>query len=638
MTNSTVAPYGAWKSPFSAAMVAAGSISLSLPRIDGQDIYWLEGRASEKGRHVIVKQTPDGRRIDITPPPFNVRSRVHEYGGGSYVVSNGVVYFSHFADDQVYEIREGGEPRLITRSRDFRYADFSLDASHNRLICVREDHSEPNREAVNVITAISLDGDGKETILVEGQDFYSSPRVSPDGSRVAWLSWSHPNMPWDGCELWTARFNAAGELEGIEKVTGTVNESVYQPEWAPDGNLYFVSDRTGWWNLYGASPNGIIPLCLTEAEFGRPQWVFGTSIFGFESDYQMGCAYIRQGMYTFATLNVRSGTLIPFSNQYTDIQDLQVGNGFAVLIAGSAIEPVQVVKLNLDTGEVVTLARSVVDLPDPATISPARVVSFSTTGERTAYGFYYPPVNPQFTAPADTKPPLIVISHGGPTAMTTNTLRMSVQYWTSRGFAVLDVNYGGSTGYGRPYRESLYGGWGVIDVDDCEHGALSLIGDGLVDPDRIIIRGGSAGGFTTLCALTFRKTFKAGASHYGVSDLAALAADTHKFESRYDLRLVGSRDLNDERSPIHHADRISCPVIFFQGLDDKVVPPAQSERMVNALKARHVPVAYITYEGEGHGFRKAENIQRTLEAELSFYSQVFGFELPEEIAPVEIYR
>lgn len=641
MTHQTIAPFGAWKSPISAAMVAAGSTPLSFSRIDGRNIYWLEGRSSENGRVVIVRADGSGVRSEINPAPFNARSRVHEYGGGAYLVADGIVYFSNFADQQIYLVHGDGASKSVTRSPRSRYADFIADRSRDRLISVREDHHDAdpentNREAVNRLVAVSLDGSGAETILAEGADFYSSPRLSPDGSKLAWLSWNHPNMPWDGCELWLASFDEAGGLGEPNKLAGGDNESIFQPEWSPDGWLHFVSDRTGWWNLYRAVPGGIVPLCQTIGEFGRAQWQFGMTMYGFASSEEIVCAYIRQGVYSLASLSVRTGTLIPITTPYTEIQDLQVGDGFALLIAGSAALPMEVAKLDLYTGATQTLAQSVADVPSRELLSIPQPISFPGSGERVSHGFYYPPVNPRYAGPADTAPPLMVISHGGPTAMTTGTLRMGIQYWTSRGFAVLDVNYAGSAGFGRAYRESLNGQWGMLDVDDCERGALHLVEQSLADPQRLIIRGGSAGGFTTLCALAFRDLFRAGASHYGVSDLAALAANTHKFESRYEIRLVGSADLYAARSPLGHAGEISCPVIFFQGLDDKVVPPEQSERMASALRERHIPVACVTYEGEGHGFREARNIRRTLEAELYFYSRVFGFDLPEQIEPVRI--
>ena len=655
MSTPTIAPFGAWKSPISAAVVATASMPLSSPAIDGTNIYWLEGRATENGRTVLVQLNAEGERNEIIPPPFNVRTRVHEYGGGAYLVDGDDIYFSNFSDNQIYAACGDATPRLITRNSNCRYADLVLDRTRRRLVCIREEHSEAGQEAeaqqdgqagqereagqeaVNRLVAIALDGSGSETVLGEGCDFYSSPRVSPDGVYLAWLSWNHPNMPWDGCELWRARFDASGGLCEQENIAGGANESIFQPDWSPEARLYFVSDRTGWWNLYRANEGNSEPLCAMEADFGRAQWQFGMSMYGFASSEEIVCSYIHQGVYALARLNVSTGTLIAIDTPYTDIQEVRLGGGFAVLVAGSASRPLEVLKLDLAGGDLQVLARSVAELPTAEMLSSPHAVSFPSSGGRTAHGFYYTPANPCFAGPADSAPPLIVISHGGPTAMTTSTLRMSIQYWTSRGFALLDVNYGGSIGYGRAYRESLNGQWGIVDVDDCENGALYLVRQGLANPRQLIIRGGSAGGFTTLCALAFGGTFKAGASHYGVSDVSALLADTHKFESRYLLRLVGDdAAAYAARSPIYHAEQISCPVIFFQGLDDKVVPPEQSERMASALKKRRIPVAYVSYEGEGHGFRKAENIERTLEAELYFYARVFGLELPEKIAPVQI--
>ena len=640
MNNKTLAPFGGWRSPISAATVAAGSTPLSFPRIANGNLYWLEGRASEGGRIVIVRLAAGGTRGDLNPAPWNARSRVHEYGGCAYVVVDDCVYFSHFADNQVYRVRDGETPRVITRGVNRRYADLVYDRQRDRLIAIREDHSQPGVEAINCLAAIALDGSGEETVLAEGCDFYASPRLSPHGRQLAWLSWNHPNMPWDGCELWTAAFEGAGQLVKPNKIAGGESESIFQPEWSPDGHLHFVSDRGGWWNLYRAELDHgergrITPLCPMAAEFGRAQWQFGMTMYGFANDREIICAYMRDGVFELARLNGKDGELTPIPTPYTDVQDIVIGDGFAVLIAGSGTRPYEVARLDLSTGETKVLAQSVAALPAAGYLSAPRALRYPTTHGKTAHALYYEPVNADFAGPANEAPPLIVISHGGPTSMTTGTLKLSTQFWTSRGFAVLDVNYRGSVGFGRKYRDALNGQWGIADVDDCEHGARFVGEQNLANPERLIIRGASAGGFTTLCALAFRQTFKAGASHFGVADLASLAADTHKFESRYIQRLVPS-ELYESRSPLDHAEDIDCPMIFFQGLDDKVVPPDQSENMAKALRARGVPVAYVTYEGEGHGFRKAENIQRTLEAEWYFYSKVFGFELPEEVAPVEI--
>ena len=635
MSEKITAPYGAWTSPISAAMVAAGSTPLSFPAIDGRSIYWIEGRASEGGRNVIVRLSEDGARADLTPAPWNARSRVHEYGGRAYVIVDDCVYFSHYADNQIYRVRHGDTPQAVTRGVKRRYADLVNDRRRNRLIAVREDHSEPGVEAVNRLVAIGLHG-GEETILAEGCDFYASPRLSPDGRQLAWLSWNHPNMPWDGCELWLATFDETGQLADQKKIVGGESESIFQPEWSPDGYLYFVSDRSGWWNLHRADGEHITPLCPIAAEFGRAQWQFGMTMYGFAGDGAIICTCVRNDVFELARLDGRGGKLMPINTPYTDVQDIVVGDGFAVLVAGSAARPYELAQLDLQSGGIEVLAQSVAALPAVGYLSTPRTLRFPTTNGETAHAFYYPPANADFAGPANEAPPLIIISHGGPTGMTTSTLKLSTQFWTSRGFAVLDVNYRGSVGFGRKYRDALNGGWGIVDVDDCEQGARFVSSQNLANPERLIIRGASAGGFTTLCALAFRNTFKAGASHFGVADLASLAADTHKFESRYEIRLVGSTTLYAERSPAQHAERISCPMIFFQGLDDKVVPPAQSQMMADALRSRGVPVAYVTYEGEGHGFRKAENIQRTLEAEWYFYSRVFGFALPEEIASVAI--
>ncbi len=634
--DKSVLPFGSWPSSITVEMVAMGSVSISSPRISDKNIYWIESRATEKGRLVIMHCDESNVIQEINPAPFNARTKVHEYGGGAYVVNEASIYFNHFTDNQIYQAQPHQLAIPITRGHNTRFADFIIDTQRNQLISISEAHSLTDHNVTNRLIAISLDGTGKETILAEGYDFYSSPRVSPDGEQLAWLCWNHPNMPWDGTELWTARFDDDGLLINSQKVAGGADESIFQPEWSPDGKLHFVSDLTGWWNIYQLSERGILPLCRTDAEFGRPQWLFGMSTFGFVNENEIICTYNREGLYHLASLGVNSGTLIPTTTPYTDIQDLQVGKDFIIFVGGATTIPHELVKLDLSTHKLEIIAKSVNQLPDVNSLSTPNIIDYPTSGGRTSHAFFYPPVNPQYKGPKDSKPPLIVMSHGGPTSATTSTLKMSTQYWTSRGFAVLDVNYGGSTGYGRAYRQSLNGQWGIVDVDDCENGALYLVSQGLVDKDKLIIRGGSAGGYTTLCALTFRNTFKAGASLYGVSDLIALSADTHKFESKYDQRLVGDRDQYHARSPINFAEKINCPVIFFQGLEDKVVPPSQSEKMVNALEVNHIPVAYIAYEEEGHGFRKAENIKRTMEAELYFYSRVFDFDLPETISPIEI--
>ena len=508
----------------------------------------------------------------------------------------------------------------------------------NRLICVCEDHSGTG-EATNAIVAVDLDT-GDETLLVGGEDFYAAPRLSPDGTTLAWLAWNHPNMPWDGCTLSIAPLGGDGLPGAAHRVAGGPAEAVFQPQWSPAGQLHFVSDRTGWWNLYRWHDGKAEALAPMEAEFGAPQWVFGLSTYGFASEGRIICTYNRRGTWQLAAIDTASGTLSPIDTPFTSISGLRVTPARVVFTAGSPSRGSAIVSLDLASGAIDTLRRASDLEIDPGYVSAPETIEFSTDSGLTAFGFFYPPVNDDFAAPAGELPPLLVMSHGGPTSATSATLSPRVQYWTSRGIAVLDVNYGGSTGYGRPYRERLNGAWGIVDAADCANGARHLVDAGRVDGSRLCITGGSAGGYTTLCALAFGDTFKAGASHYGVGDLEALARDTHKFESRYLDGLIGPyperRDLYVERSPIHHLDGFDCPVVFFQGLEDEVVPPNQAEAMVAALRAKGVPVAYVTFAGEQHGFRQAENIKRALDGELTFYSRIFGFDLADPTEPLAI--
>ena len=639
MAYPNVAPYGSWKSPITADVVAAGEVGLEQVRLDGDDVYWIERRSQEGGRKVIVRRSPDGRVTDRTPVGFNARTRVHEYGGGDYAVSNGTIIFSNFADQRLYVQKPGLEPRPLTPAADMRYADGVIDRRRNLFFCVREDHTG-HGEAINTLVSIDLKAENAGKILVSGNDFYSSPRLSPDGSQLAWLTWNHPNMPWDGTELWVGKLNEDGSIDEAVRVAGGVNESIFQPEWSPDGTLYFVSDRSGWWNIYRWRDEKVEPLCPMDAEFGQPQWVFASALYGFASERRIVCSYTKNGRDYLATLDTLTRALDDIELPFTAISQVHAAGDRVVFIGASSTEPTSIASLNLATRELEVLRRSRETAVDAGYLTNPRAIEFPTEGGLTAHGHFYPPQNRDYAAPANEKPPLVVMSHGGPTSSSSASLKYSIQYWTSRGIAVLDVNYGGSSGYGRAYRERLKGQWGIVDVDDCVNGARYLVAGGEVDGNRLAIRGGSAGGYTTLCALTFRDVFKAGASHYGISDLEALARDTHKFESRYLDGLIGPyperRDLYVERSPIHFTDRLACPMILFQGLEDKVVPPNQAEKMVEAVRAKKLPVAYLTFEGEQHGFRKAENIKRVLEAELYFYSKVFGFELADPVEPVKI--
>lgn len=650
MSSPTLAPYGSWKSPITSDLIVAGSLRLGEVCVDGQTIYWGEGRPTEGGRNVLVRREASGQTSDLTPAPLNVRTRVHEYGGGSYVVCDEVLYFVNFADQRLYRqaAQAGADPTPITPEVGYRYADLSVDTSRQRVLAVREDHTTDGHEPANAIVAVATHPaeavDNGGVVLASGYDFYAYPRLSPDGSKLCWICWNHPNMPWDGTELWVAEVQADGTLANATQVAGGVSESIFQPSWSPDGRLYFVSDRTGWWNLYRQRETGAIePLCPKEAEFGLPLWVFGMSTYGFEPAEEgrsLLCSYSENGLSYLARLDLNSLALTHLDTPYISIGGLRVGDGFVVFGGGTPTRPGAIVRLDLATGTCEELrCSSTLDI-DPAYISEPEPIEFPTTDGLTAYGFFYPPKNPDFVAHDLEKPPLVVKSHGGPTAATSATFDPRIQYWTSRGIGVLDVNYGGSTGYGREYRDRLKGNWGIVDVDDCTNGALYLAKQGRVDGDRLCIDGGSAGGYTTLAALAFRDVFKAGASYYGVSDLEALAQETHKFESRYLDGLVGpypaAKDVYVARSPIHHIDQLSCPIIFFQGDEDKIVPPNQAEMMVDALKAKGLPVAYVLYEGEQHGFRKAENIKRTLDGELYFYARVFGFEPADAIEDVAI--
>ena len=621
--------YGSWPSPITSDLIVEGTIRLGEIALDGNDLYWLEGRPEEKGRNVIVRRGADGTKTEMIPAGMNARTLVHEYGGGSFWVSEGLLFFTEYADQRIYRVEGAGAPVPITPEGAWRYADGVVDRRHGRVICVREDHSVAGRECVNTLVAVDLGGQGEVKVLVGGKDFYSTPRLSPDGKRLCWLAWNHPSMPWDGTELWVAKIAEDGSLTNATSIAGGASESIFQPEWSPAGDLYFVSDRDGWWNLYRYRGGSIESLGEREFDFGMPQWVFGMATYGIAGDGRLLCTWFEDGLSKMGLLDPEAHRLDPIETPYTEIEYVRVGVGKASFLAASPTQLPAIVQYDLQTGSFETICQSGSVEIDPGYLSIPRTIEFPTAHGLTAHGIFYAPRNAEFEGPPDERPPLLVMSHGGPTSAATTALSLSIQYWTSRGIAVLDVNYGGSTGYGRAYRERLKGTWGIVDVEDCVNGARYLADQGLVDGNRMAIRGGSAGGYTTLCALTFHDAFRAGASYYGVSDLAALEIDTHKFESRYTHSLVAPyperEDLYRERSPIFHVERLSAPVIFFQGLEDKIVPPNQAEMMVEALRKKGLPVEYVTFEGEQHGFRQSANIKRALEDELSFYARVFGF-------------
>lgn len=643
-----ISPYGSWKSPITSDLIVKGTVALGQIQFDGDDLYWVEQRPSESGRNVIVKRARDGKLSDVTPAHFNARTRVHEYGGAAYVVDRGTIYFCNFADQRVYRQESGSAPHAISPAKEMRYADGVIDRSRNRMIAVREDHTGKG-EAINTIVGLGLKGDDTGgNILVSGCNFYSNPRLNAAGTMLTWMQWNHPNMPWDGTELWIGGVNSRGEIIQPKRVAGGENESIFQPEWAPDGALYFVSDRSGWWNLYRipasssllrGGDGAIEPMQPRASEFGVPMWVFGLTTYAIESASRIACTFSEHGSH-LAVLDTTTGTLDEIKTPYTSMSNPRVSNSRIALIAGSPTQAPAIILFDLKTRKLdVVHSSSEVDI-DPGYLALPQAIEFPTEKTLLAHAIYYPPANKDYAAPKDEKPPLIVKSHGGPTSATNTTLNLAIQYWTSRGFAVVDVNYGGSTGYGRAYRERLNGNWGVVDVDDCVNAAKHLVKKGLADGKRLAITGGSAGGYTTLTAIALRNVFAAAASHYGIGDLETFTKDTHKYESRYLDRLVGpypeKRDLYRARSAMNFVDQIRCPLILFQGLEDKIVPPNQSQLMFDAVKKKGLACAYVAFAGEQHGFRQAKNIKRSLDGELYFYSQVFGFKAADKIVPIKI--
>ncbi|MFA9461089.1 S9 family peptidase [Thiohalorhabdus sp. Cl-TMA] len=626
MSARTTAPYGTWTSPVTPDRVAASSRTLLEVFRDRGSIYWLERRPEEGGRNALVRLGEDGTPRDVLPEPFEARSRVHEYGGAAALVHDRYIYFVNGTDQRIYRKAPEGAPEPLTPAGSHRFADGVLDPVRERSIWVLEDHA-PEGEPRNALAAVPLSG-GHPEVLVSGRDFFAFPRISPDGRRLAWVTWDHPRMPWNGSELWVADLLPGGSAGAPTRVAGGPDESVFQPEWSPEGNLYFVSDRSGWWNLYRLGREGPEPLTDMRAEIGKPLIQLGTRTYAIDSAERIVFTYVEEGRWHLATLEPGSRALHELDTGYAAYTALTAGDGEALVIAASTAAPPELARVDLETGGRETLARSLSEPLDPAYLSEPIHVAFPTRDGQTAYGFFYAPGNADYEAPSGDLPPLLVKCHGGPTNAATPAFDWDTQFWTSRGFAVLDVNYRGSSGYGRAYREQLLESWGVLDVDDCVDGARWLADKGLANGERRAIRGRSAGGYTVLSALTFREAFRAGASYYGISDLERLAAETHKFESHYLEQLIGSypdaRHRYRERSPINAPERLDCPVIFFQGLKDKVVPPNQAETMVRALRDKGITAEYHTFEDEGHGFHKAGNMKACLLAELAFYARVFG--------------
>lgn len=615
--------YGSWPSPITAELVAGKSLRLAQPCVEGAAVYWLETRPDDRGRTVLVRWTAQGCE-DVTPDPYSVQSKVHEYGGGAYAVHGTRIWFVNRSDQCIHEVN-GTQIMRLTEPDECNFADLAYDAARDRLLAVCET-SSGDTEPVSRVVAIDC-RDGNVTTLAAGADFYSSARLSPEGSRIAWLEWNHPDMPWDATRLYAADLDNNGVPVNLQHVAGSGSESVVQPLWRNEKELLFVSDRTDWWNLYAWTDNVTRELWRRDAEFALPHWVFGMQSWGLRDNETVVCSYSRQGLWQVAEINIDDGVSKELDLPYTQIEHLHAANGRFVLQTASAELATRIVLVDAANNVDEVRIAADHDLNDAFFPAP-ETVSFDTTGGEQAHALYYAPAHATVTGETGTAPPLLVKAHGGPTAATSSALDLKIRYWTSRGFAVLDVNYRGSTGYGRQYRHRLYGNWGVVDVEDCIHGAREIASRGLADPERLLITGSSAGGYTVLCALVFHDVFAAGASYYGVADPAGAMRDTAKFESRYGDKLIGPLPATEalwrKRSPLFNAEKLRRPVIFFQGLEDFIVPPDQSERMYEAARANDVKTEYLKFPTEGHGFRQAATIETALQAEYDFYCDVLG--------------
>jgi dipeptidyl aminopeptidase/acylaminoacyl peptidase len=636
-----IAPYGSWASPLSAEALAAGGIGFGdLRSADGR-LYWTEN-VPARGGAIALFSLSGSRPAQVTPDDANVRTRVHEYGGAPFIVDGDTVYYSQFSDQRLYALKEGDKPAAVTPAQ-YRYADCvavpGAPKSSAALLCVREDHTDPVHVR-NALVRLPIPVAGAGDVLFDGSDFVSYPRLSADGRRVAFITWNHPNMPWDGTELHVAELTAQG-LKDAKAIAGGATESVQEPQWDSDGTLYFISDRSNFWNLYAQRADGAHAVWPRAAEFAAPLWQFGQSNYVLLGDGRAVVSFRDRGVSHLAVVDLKAGTARELDLPFVDFSHLtKIDSQHIAAVAGASKSPLSIVTIDIKNAKVTTVRTAGKSPLQADSISVAVPIDFPSAGGRTSHAFYYAPANPAYRGTPGSLPPLLAFVHGGPTSLSTAALRSGVQYWTSRGFAVVDVNYGGSSGYGRTYRQELNGNWGVVDVEDVIAAVRFLIDTKRADPARTAISGGSAGGYTVLVALSTSDVFRAGADHFGVSDMTALARDTHKFESRYLDSLIGplpqAQAVYDSRSPLNHLDGFKVPVLVLQGADDPVVPPNQSQRIVEALRARHVPVAYVLYPGEGHGFRKPEHIINSLQAELSFYGQVFGFKPADQLPPLNI--
>lgn len=637
-----VAPYGSWPSPITAGLITGTQVGLASPWLDGDALYWTESRPLEGGRSTLLRRAADGTVDELTPAPFNLRTRVHEYGGRAFAANDGVVVGVEFKDQRIYRLVQGAAPVPLTPDSGglLRYADLVVDLRHRRVLAVREDH-RAGGEPENTLVAVPIEGPPHEgTVLVRGHDFVAYPRPSPDGAQLAWLTWDHPDMPWDTTTLWLADLDGAGMPGEPAAVESGAGESLVQPEWAPDGRLYVVSDRSDFWSLYRVEGLSLVPVALIAAELAGPLWQLGARWYDFVDGKSAVAIATELGRSRLVRLDLDTGADTTIELPFVEFAGISCSGETVAVQAMPDDGPGSIIVLEPGQSGFTTAASSgAIDVATGWVARPEHI-AFPSGDGRQAYALYYPPTSPDHTAPEGQLPPLVVRSHGGPTGRASPALNLQIQFWTSRGFAVVDVDYAGSVGYGRTYRRLLDGKWGILDVEDCLAAARHLAATGRADPARLAIRGGSAGGYTTLCALTFHDLFAAGASWYGIGDLEALMRDTHKFESRYLDRLIGpwpdAAPVYRTRSPIHHTDRLSCPLIFLQGLEDKVVPPNQAESMVEALRQKGLPVAYLTFEGEGHGFRKSQSIETALLAEYGFFCRVFGIEPADVLPPTVI--
>ena len=645
-------PCGRWPSPITAGLVAQTAPAVNFLSVENDCLYWVESRPWDAGRNVIMCRNANGEVMDLLPPPFSHHSRVHEYGGRAYVVNRGVLYFIHALDQRLYALCLSADatPRALTPSSNWRFADLIVDDHRHRIIAVGECHPE-NGEPANMLVSLQMDPihDAENTPqpIIHQADFYAYPRLSPDGKTLCWIQWCHPQMPWDGTELWLGTMAPDGTLMHSHQVAGDHQEAIMQPIFSPDGDLYFVSDHSNWWNLYCiTSPNSsnsaaAAPILKRSAEFAAPLWQLGVTYFDFIDAQTVGCLFSAEGVWSAAIFDIESETLNIAKTPYSHFHSACCFHGNLVCVAANAQEAQCIIRFDKtdDSGHLnqYTSLYTPENASDTRTVSPPSItkedlsfpesVIFPSADGTFAQGFFYPPTNADYHVRENELPPLLVMCHGGPTSSTSSQLSLKIQYWTSRGFAVFDLNYRGSSGFGRGFRQALNHNWGMADVEDTRYAVNHLVAEGWVDPQRCAIRGGSAGGYTVLATLTFTQTFKAGASLYGIGDLETLARDTHKFESRYLDGLIGPypqcRERYVQRSPVHHADQLECPVIFFQGLKDRVVPPNQAQMMVHALRQKGIRAEHITYPEEGHGFKDASVIVHALETELAFYQDVF---------------